>query len=101
MTRLEICIDNLESLFTAERSGADRIELCSALGLGGLTPSYGFMQLAARHASVPVYAMIRPRAGDFCFSAAEFELMLREFFLTGVPYFFFFVVENTGSLFGK
>ena len=76
MTRLEICIDNLESLFTAERSGADRIELCSALGLGGLTPSYGFMQLAARHASVPVYAMIRPRAGDFCFSAAEFELML-------------------------
>ncbi|TNJ25933.1 copper homeostasis protein CutC, partial [Aeromonas sobria] len=53
MTRLEICIDNLESLFTAQQSGADRIELCSALGLGGLTPSYGFMQLAARHASVP------------------------------------------------
>ena len=77
MTRLEICIDNLESLFTAQAAGADRIELCSALGLGGLTPSYGFMQLAARHASVPVYAMIRPRAGDFCFSEGEFEMMLQ------------------------
>ena len=76
MTRLEICIDNLESLFTAQQAGADRIELCSALGLGGLTPSYGFMQQVARHATIPVYAMIRPRAGDFCFSAAEFELML-------------------------
>ena len=76
MTRLEVCIDNLESLFTAQQAGADRIELCSALGLGGLTPSYGFMQQAARHATIPVYAMIRPRAGDFCFSADEFELML-------------------------
>ncbi|MGL4715570.1 MAG: copper homeostasis protein CutC, partial [Aeromonas sp.] len=78
MTRLEVCIDNLESLLTAQQSGADRIELCSALGLGGLTPSYGFMQLAARHATVPVYAMIRPRAGDFCFSDDEFEMMLQD-----------------------
>ena len=78
MTCLEVCIDNLESLLTAQQSGADRIELCSALGLGGLTPSYGFMQLAARHATVPVYAMIRPRAGDFCFSDDEFEMMLQD-----------------------
>ncbi|PJG59534.1 copper homeostasis protein CutC [Aeromonas cavernicola] len=76
MSSLEICIDNLESLFTAQQTGADRIELCSALGLGGLTPSYGFMQAAARHATIPVYAMIRPRAGDFCFSEGEFEMML-------------------------
>ena len=76
MTRLEICIDNLESLFTAQAAGADRIELCSALGLGGLTPSYGFMQQVARHATIPVYAMIRPRAGDFCFNDGEFEMML-------------------------
>ena len=67
-----------ESLFTAQQSGADRIELCSALGLGGLTPSYGFMQQAARHATVPVYAMIRPRAGDFCFNDGEFEMMLQD-----------------------
>ncbi|MGL5295197.1 MAG: copper homeostasis protein CutC [Aeromonas sp.] len=78
MTCLEVCIDNLESLFIAQQAGADRIELCSALGLGGLTPSYGFMRLATRHAQVPVYAMIRPRAGDFCFSDDEFEIMLQD-----------------------
>jgi copper homeostasis protein len=78
MTRLEICIDNLESLFTAQAAGADRIELCSALGLGGLTPSYGFMQQVARHATTPVYAMIRPRAGDFCFGEGEFDIMLQD-----------------------
>ncbi|MFG0834690.1 copper homeostasis protein CutC [Aeromonas bivalvium] len=78
MTRLEVCIDNLESLFIAQDAGADRIELCSALALGGLTPSYGLMQQAARHGRVPIYAMIRPRAGDFCFGELEFELMLQD-----------------------
>ncbi|MDO2947035.1 copper homeostasis protein CutC [Aeromonas simiae] len=75
MTKLEVCIDNLESLHTAQAAGADRIELCSALALGGLTPSFGLMQQAAHHARIPVYAMIRPRAGDFCFSDAELALM--------------------------
>lgn len=75
MITLEVCIDNLESLHIAQAAGADRIELCSALGLGGLTPSFGLMQQAARHAQVPVYAMIRPRAGDFCFSDEELALM--------------------------
>lgn len=75
MTTLEICIDNLESLLIAQDAGADRIELCSALALGGLTPSVGLMQQAARMARIPVYAMIRPRAGDFCFSPDELEQM--------------------------
>ncbi|MGL5947605.1 MAG: copper homeostasis protein CutC [Aeromonas sp.] len=78
MTCLEVCVDNLESLLTAQAAGAQRIELCSALLLGGLTPSVGFMQQAVRHARVPVYAMIRPRAGDFCFSEAEFAVMLAD-----------------------
>lgn len=55
-------------------NGADRIELCSALALGGLTPSAGLME-AARQASVPVLAMIRPRAGGFVWSAAEVAAM--------------------------
>ncbi|MFD1747532.1 copper homeostasis protein CutC [Rhizobium helianthi] len=71
---LEICVDNVEGLFAAIEGGADRIELCSALSVGGLTPSYGFMELAGRQA-VPVMAMIRPRAGGFIYSTEEVEIM--------------------------
>ena len=74
---LEICVDGADGLIAAVAGGADRIELCSALALGGLTPSPGLMTLAAR-APVPVYAMIRPRAGDFVFSPAEIDQMRRE-----------------------
>ena len=74
-TQLEVCIDNIESLHNAIAGGATRIELCSSLALGGLTPSYGFMQQAARRSTVPVYAMIRPRQGDFFYSEEEIEMM--------------------------
>ena len=67
---LEICVDNLVSLQTAADAGADRIELCSALELGGLTPSAGFM-MAAAEIAVPVHALIRPRSGDFDYSRDE------------------------------
>jgi copper homeostasis protein len=67
-------VDSAEGLEAAINGGADRIELCSALTLGGLTPSTGFMSIAAK-SSVPVYAMIRPRVGSFMFSKAEIDLM--------------------------
>lgn len=71
---LEVCVDSPASLAEAVAGGADRIELCAALDLGGLTPSVGFMRQAAR-CGVPVLAMIRPRAGDFVWSAAEVAVM--------------------------
>lgn len=74
--QLEVCIDNLESLALAIEGGATRIELCSSLALGGLTPSYGLMRQAAKFSSVPVYAMIRPRQGDFLFNDLDIECML-------------------------
>ena len=74
---LEICIDNAAGLDAAIAGGADRIELCAALALGGLTPPTSLMRRTAK-APVPVQAMIRPRAGDFVFSAAEVDLMLAE-----------------------
>lgn len=74
--QLEVCIDNIESLTLAQQGGATRIELCAALALGGLTPSHGLMHMAAQTATVPVYAMIRPRQGDFLFSDQEIEIML-------------------------
>ena len=75
---IEVCIDNIESLHLAQQGGATRIELCSSLALGGLTPNAGLMQLAAKHAKVPVYAMIRPRQGDFLFSGQDKEIMLAD-----------------------
>lgn len=75
---IEVCIDNIESLHYAQQGGATRIELCSSLALGGLTPSMGFMRQAARLSTVPVYAMIRPRQGDFLFSDDEVEIMLAD-----------------------
>ncbi|TFW20109.1 copper homeostasis protein CutC [Duganella callida] len=74
---LEVCIDSIAGLGAAVSGGADRIELCSALEIGGLTPSAGLLRAAA-NSPVPVVAMIRPRGGDFRFNAAETQLMLSE-----------------------
>jgi copper homeostasis protein len=71
---LEVCVDDAAGLEAAIAGGADRIELCAALSLGGLTPSAGFMALAGR-AAIPIYAMIRPRAGDFIYTPNEIEQM--------------------------
>lgn len=75
--KLEVCVADPDSLAAAVAGGADRIELCAALELGGLTPSPGMMALAAA-GPVPAYAMVRPRAGDFVFDAREVEVMLRD-----------------------
>jgi copper homeostasis protein len=74
---LEVCVDSAEGLAEAVAGGADRIELCAALALGGLTPSAGLISLAAG-CGVPVVAMIRPRAGDFVWSEAEVGMMEAE-----------------------
>lgn len=74
MTLLEIAVDSPAGLDNALRGGAQRIELCAALDIGGLTPTAGLMARAAK-AEVPVYAMIRPRAGSFLYDEAEVAVM--------------------------
>jgi copper homeostasis protein len=74
---LEVCVDNVEGLSAAIAGGADRIELCGTLEVGGLTPTSGLLRVAAA-SPVPVVAMIRPRGGDFCFDDVEIQLMLNE-----------------------
>jgi copper homeostasis protein len=78
MINIEVCIDNIESLITAQNAGAGRIELCSSLALGGLTPSSGLIVQAVKQANIPVYAMIRPRDGDFLYTSDEIEIMLAD-----------------------
>jgi len=75
--RLEVVTDTVAGISAAVAGGADRIELVSALGTGGVTPSFGLMQVAAS-CGIAVRAMIRPRAGDFTYSSAEIDLMRRD-----------------------
>jgi copper homeostasis protein len=72
---LEISVETLEAALAAQRGGADRIELCGELPVGGITPTVAFMMGARANVQVPIFAMIRPRAGDFVYSNDEFAVM--------------------------
>jgi copper homeostasis protein len=72
---LEISVESVEGAAAAERGGADRIELCSNLSVGGLAPDLALLRAVREEIQIPIFVMIRPRAGDFIYSAAEFTLM--------------------------
>ncbi len=75
---VEICVEGLEGALAAERGGADRVELCSHLAVGGVTPGPGALAVACRSLKIPVHVLIRPRGGDFVYSAAEYAEMLED-----------------------
>lgn len=72
---LEICACNYQSAVNAQTAGAHRIELCTELAVGGLTPSYGLLKQVLKVLSIPVFVLIRPRSGNFTYSETEFEIM--------------------------
>jgi copper homeostasis protein len=75
---LEIAANSVASALAAQEGGADRIELCAALELGGLTPSHATIALARERLRIPVYVLIRPRDGDFLYNDLECETMARD-----------------------
>lgn len=82
MTLVEAAVETLDSALAAERAGADRIELCDNLSDGGTTPGAGLIRSVARHTRLPVFVLIRPRAGDFVYSDNEFDRMIHDIELT-------------------
>lgn len=75
---LEICCGSLDDAIEAGAGGADRVELCSCLLLGGLTPSFGALVEAKKRLAIPVVFMARPRGGGFCYTEAEMAAMERD-----------------------
>lgn len=71
----EVCVESFSEALAAEKRGADRIELCDNLYLGGTTPSYGTIKMAMEKLSIPAFPIIRPRGGNFYYSKEEIEIM--------------------------
>ena len=72
---LEICVNSIQSALNAEQGAAHRIELCQQLQVGGITASAGLIEHCRKSISIGLNVLIRPRAGDFCYSSQELELM--------------------------
>ncbi len=75
---VEVCVTSLESALIAQRAGAHRIELCTELALGGVTPSYGLIKMMKEALNIPVHVLIRPRSGDFTYTEYEFGAVLED-----------------------
>ncbi|MEM6395655.1 MAG: copper homeostasis protein CutC [Bacteroidota bacterium] len=88
----EVCLQSVAGAIAAQAGGADRIELCAALTVGGITPSYGTIQACVKAVDLPIMVMIRPRGGDFYYDHYEFASMqddiaiCKELGVTGVVF---------------
>ena len=75
---LECCVDSVESALAAAAGGADRIELCAGLVIGGLSPGLALFEEIRGQIEIPIHVLLRPRFGDFCYTDREFAVMVRE-----------------------
>ena len=101
MKLLEVCIDSLASARAAIRGGADRLELCGALALGGLTPYTELLRQIRRESDISIRCLMRPRAGDFLYTPEEIQLMaaqIRELKSAGADGFVIGCLTPAGNL---
>ena len=101
MKKIEIACFNLESALIAQKVGADRVELCADMSVGGTTPTIEIIQQAREHLTIDLYVMIRPRGGDFVYSMHEIMYMyldILEFKDIGVDGFVFGILTNDGKI---
>ncbi|MEE4195468.1 MAG: copper homeostasis protein CutC [Anaerolineae bacterium] len=75
---IEVCVDTLSGAKLAQSLGADRLELCANLPIGGTTPSAGLLRKVRKAVEIPIHVLIRPRGGDFLYQKAEIEIMLAD-----------------------
>lgn len=75
---LEVCVDSVESALKAIEGGADRLELCANLIIGGTSPSVELFKAIRKLSDVKIHPLIRPRFGDFCYTEHEFEMIKKE-----------------------
>ena len=76
--KLEVCVDSVESATAAERGGANRLEMCGNLIIGGTTPSPALYREVRKRCGLKIHALIRPRFGDFCYTEHEFQIIRNE-----------------------
>lgn len=98
---MEVCVDNIQSAINAAASGASRIELCTALSEGGLTPSVGFLKMVKQSIHIPVFVILRPRRGNFVYTKDELEIMKHDAItlkITGADGFVFGILKEDGTI---
>ena len=78
LIKLEVCCGSADDAIEAWKGGAQRVELCSSLFHGGLTPSVGTLIVARESVPIPIMAMVRPRPGGFCYTQAEYKTALAD-----------------------
>ena len=101
MKKIEIACFNLESALIAQKSGADRVELCADMLVGGATPAIEMIQQACEDLTIAINVMIRPRGGNFVYSNPEFEQMKSEIEIIkklGISGFVFGILNEDNSI---
>ena len=101
MKKIEIACFNLESALIAQKAGADRVELCADMLVGGTTPAIEMIQQACEDLTIAIYVMIRPRGGNFIYSNSEFEQMKSEIEIIkklGISGFVFGILNDDNTI---